>query len=106
MRRILLVLAVAACTHSAANGPAWPKQHVTEDDGGESLAPRDPAKSIAVATEEAGDDAKPTAAAAPAGEAAAAPAAEGAAPASAPAAAQSDDVITTDEIVIDVGPDD
>ena len=106
MRRILLVLAVTACTHSAATGPAWPKAHASDDDGGESLAPRDPAKSVVVATEEA-DDGKPAPAANPAEKPAAAPVAEAAAPASAPAAAsQPEDVITTDEIVIDVGSDD
>ena len=107
MRRILLVLAVTACTHSAATGPAWPKQHVADDDGGESLAPRDPAKSVVVATEDAADDDdKPAPAAAPAEKPAAAPATEGGAPAIAPAAAQPEDVIQTEEIVIDVGPDD
>lgn len=106
MRRILLVLAVTACTHSAATGPAWPKQHVKDDDGGESLAPRDPAKSISIATEETGDDDKPAPAAAPAEKPAAAPVTEGGAPASAPAAAQPEDVIQTEEIVIEVGPDD
>jgi hypothetical protein len=104
MRRILLVLTVAACTHSAASGPAWPKPHVTDDDGGESIAPRDPATSVAVATQESGDDDKPAPASAPASDDAAAPAAD--APASTPAAADSDDVIEGDEIVIDVGPDD
>jgi len=104
MRRILLVLAVTACTHSAATGPAWPKAHASDDDGGESLAPRDPAKSIAVAAE-APDDDNPAPAAAPAATPAPAPVTEGAAPAAAPAAAQPEDVLTTEEIVIDVGDD-
>jgi hypothetical protein len=106
MRRILLVLAVAACTHSAATGPAWPKQHAKDDDGGESLAPRDPAKSVAVAAETSDDDAKPAATDAPAEKPAAAPAADGGAAAAAPATAQPEDVIQTEEIVIEVGPDD
>ena len=106
MRRILLVLAVTACTHSAATGPAWPKQHVSDNDGGESLAPRDPAKSVAVATDDSDDDDKPAPAEAPAEKPAAAAATEAGTPAAAPATAQPEDVIQTEEIVIDVGPDD
>jgi len=104
MRRILLVLAVSACTHSAATGPAWPKAHASDDDGGESLAPRDPAKSIAVAAEEP-EEAKPAPTPAPAAAPPPAPVTEGGAPAAAPAAAQPEDVITTEEIVIEVGDD-
>ena len=106
MRRLLLVLAVTACTHSAATGPAWPKQHVSDDDGGESLAPRDPAKEVAVAAAPSDDDAdKPAATDTAEAPPAAASATEGAAP-SAPATAQPEDVIQSDEIVIEVGPDD
>lgn len=106
MRRLLLVLAVSACTHAAASGPAWPKAHASDEDGGESLAPRDPAKSIVVAAEASDDDDKPAAPAAPAAPPAPAPVTQAAAAASAPAAAQPEDVITTEEIVIEVGPDD
>lgn len=106
MRRILVVLALSACTHSAATAPAWPKAHASDDDGGESLAPRDPAKSVVVAAEASDDGAKPAAPAAPAEKPAAAPATEAGAPASAPAAAASEEPITTEEIVIEVGPDD
>jgi hypothetical protein len=42
MRVLWLWLAIApvtACAPHAAKGPAWPKLHATENDGGESLAP-------------------------------------------------------------------
>jgi hypothetical protein len=105
MRRLLLVLAVSACTHSAATGPAWPKLHATDNDGGESLAPRDPAKEVVVATDDSDSDDKPAPAEAPAAQPEAAQATEGGTSTTAPAA-QSEDVMQTDEIVIDVGPDD
>lgn len=72
-----LVLALAGCGGSAPSGPAWPKSAGTvtptdsEDDGGESLAPRsttpaaraieikaDPTVAVAP-VEEAPDDAPP-----------------------------------------------
>jgi hypothetical protein len=106
MRRVLWVFAVTACTHSAPTGPAWPKAHEHTDDGGESLAPRDPAKSVTVAAEQHEDD-KPAPAAAPVDKPAATPATQGGAPAAAPsAAAQPEDAVTTEEIVIEIGPDD
>ena len=103
MRRWLLVLTLAACSHTGSSGPQWPKDR-TRADGGESIAPREVAKSVAVALEQDGDDAKP--ADKPAEKAADKPAAtEGGAPA-ATAATPTEDVIQTEEIIIEVGPDD
>ena len=106
MRRLLFVVAVAGCTHAGSSGPQWPKTTASEHDGGESLAPRDPAKEVAVAAAPSDDDAdKPAATDTAEAPPAAASATEGAAP-SAPATAQPEDVIQSDEIVIEVGPDD
>ena len=104
MRRLLLVVMVAGCAHSTSSGPAWPKDRAGGGDGGESIAPREAATSVAVAME--ADDDKPTEKAVDKPAAAAAtPASEASAPAT-NAAAPSEEPITTEEIVIEVGPDD
>jgi hypothetical protein len=107
MRRLLFVVALAGCTHAGIGGPQWPKTTASEHDGGESIAPREGAKSIAAASgkDDADDDAAPAAEAAPAATTAATPVTEGGAP-SAAAPATSEDVIQTEEIVIEIGPDD
>ena len=105
MRRLLFVVAIAGCSHAGASGPQWPKSAASEHDGGESIAPRDGAKSVAAAKDDSDDDAAPVAEAAPAAGAAPAAVTEGGAPAAA-APATSDDVIQTEEIVIEIGPDD
>ena len=70
MRRLAgLAFLLAACGAHGAAGPAWPKSAGTErigeaaDDGGESLAPREPAAVAAIEASDA-DDA-PAAASAP-----------------------------------------
>ncbi len=98
--RLWLVIALSACVPQSSSGPAWPKQHESETDGGESLAPRESAKSIATAIEEdakpvekpAAPEAKPAAAAAPAAEK----------PAEKPAVEKSEDPLQTEEIIIEV----
>lgn len=101
MVRILLVAVLAGCASHAATGPAWPKPHASEDDGGESLAPHVSRSDSAAAIETADDDAKPVAAtpAAPP-----APAPEPAATPTTPAApAQpSEDTIIIDDVVIQI----
>jgi hypothetical protein len=104
MRALWLCLVIAssagpACSSHGSTGPAWPKSHASEDDGGESLEPR-----VASAIEEqrAADDDDHPAVATPAS----APAAT-AAPASAPAAAAPAptgelQVLEGDEIIIEV----
>src|SRR4029079_165359 len=73
MRGGLLVIALLACSPGEPVGPACPKSHARDTDGGESLAPRAAARTIASAVEDdrpvdraAGDKAAatPTAAAA------------------------------------------
>ena len=53
MRRLpslWLTLALAACGAPKASGPAWPAPAETDEDGGESIAPR-PSSSVATAIE-------------------------------------------------------
>jgi hypothetical protein len=98
MRRLLLVIALAACGSRQASAPAWPKQHEVADDGGEGLAPRE-SNQVAVAVEQADDE---TTAAAPEVKAAT-PAADPAAtatPASAPAT--QDEPIMGEDITIEI----
>lgn len=103
---ILLGGALAGCGGRRDAGPAWPKLHVTETDGGESLAPQ---QGSSVAAIEEAKDAKPSAPAATA----AAPTTAGAAPAATPAtrterpaadppAAREPEVLTTEEIIIEI----
>lgn len=98
MRRVIALVWVAACAGSGA-GPAWPKQHDSEADGGESLAPHT-AKSVA--TIGAGEDeaeAKPAATTTVATPAAAA--AEGSGSAT-PTTTPAEEVINTEEIIIEI----
>src|SRR5882724_9728448 len=98
MRRFLVVVALAGCASHAGSGPAWPKLHVADKDGGESLAPHTAHSGAAV---EKTDDEPAKPAATPAATPAVTPAKEGgAAPATAPASATVDEVITTEDIVI------
>jgi hypothetical protein len=51
--RFALVLVLGACVGGSGATPKWPKQHVTEVDGGESLAPHvAAAQAIAAVTED------------------------------------------------------
>lgn len=107
MRRWLfcVIVALPACSHTGSSGPAWPKDRA-RDDGGESIAPRETAKSVVAEIEQDGDDDdKP--ADKPAEKPADKPAA--ATTEAAPAATgtpASEEPIQTEEIVIEVGPDD
>jgi hypothetical protein len=108
MRRQLFVVIVlaGACNHAKPSGPAWPQMAKTEpeEDGGESIAPR---TSIAAVVEKSAEpeDKK----ADPEGAKPDAPAAAKAAdetPAAAPTAPSTDDVINTEEIIIEIDGDD
>ena len=97
MRCALVLVFLTGCA-GTGNGPAWPKAHETEADGGESLAPHT-AKTVAtlgVGVDDA--EAKP---AATVPTATPATAAEGSAatPATTPA---TDEVINTEEIIIEI----
>src|SRR5262249_52779817 len=52
MRVARLVIALAACSSPAAAGPHWPRPAPREVDGGESLAPRAAARSVAARSED------------------------------------------------------
>jgi hypothetical protein len=99
MRLGLLVFALAACSSSASARPSWPKQTPREADGGESLAPRAAARTVAAVAASSDDD-KPVdrSAAVPA---AVTPVAPPPTPAAAPAS--DEDLPITEEIVIEVG---
>jgi hypothetical protein len=95
-----VVIALLGCSHAAPTGPAWPKPHAAETDGGESLAPHEAARAISAAVEDerperaADKPAETPATAAPAGE-----------PADKPAAGSvtvTEEPITAEDIVIEV----
>jgi len=101
MRLVVVALGLAVSL-SACGGrdraPAWPKAAATDDDGGESLAPRQVA---AVALEEADEpvvEAAPEAAATPDAPAADAPDATP----TAPVITAPEEVINLDDIVIEI----
>ena len=54
MRATLLIVLLAACGGRGSD-PAWPKQTVAEDDGGESLAPRTAAAVVATTDDDEAD---------------------------------------------------
>jgi hypothetical protein len=101
MRRLLFVVMLSACTHAKTTGPAWPEPSKTADDGGESIAPHE-TSAVAAAIEKSEEPAEKAAAAEPAAAPKDAPDEDkpaAAAPASAPA---NDDVIMSDEIIIEI----
>ncbi len=94
---------LAACGGGRDRGPAWPKPSPSETDGGESLEPRQPG-SVAAAIEEAED--APSSDVPEASEAVPSPAASPAAtsdrPATDPAPDKEPDVLTTEELIIEI----
>jgi len=99
----VLVGMLVACGGSRERGPAWPKLHEAETDGGESLAPRQ--SSPVAAIEEAGD-ATPAAAppsTPPASASPSAPAARPDRPATeSPPPPREPEILTTEEIIIEI----
>lgn len=104
MRLVVLVLgfatSLAACG-GRERAPAWPKAAVTDDDGGESLAPRQVAAVALEAADEPAVDAVPETAVTPDAPAADAP---DAAP-TAPVITAPEEVINLDDIVIEIEED-
>ena len=104
MRRLVFAVALAACGHAAPSGPSWPAPSTTADDGGESLDPR--SEGSVAATLETADDDEPAAAADDK------PAASDTKPATiddsaasttaAPQTPSVDDVLNTEEIIIEI----
>lgn len=109
MRRVLLVLSLSAlalgCSGAKPTGPAWPAPSTTAEDGGESIEPR--STSVATAIEKSADpepsaddepaaeDAKPEAKPAEADDKAEAEAAAG-------TSLDDENVMMTEEIIIEV----
>ena len=102
MRRLALlaVFALTACSHAKAKGPAWPEPSKTAEDGGESLAPHE-TSTVAAALEKS-DDATPDAEDKPAASVPAAAPEDKPATMSQPTAPANDDVIMSDEIIIEI----
>jgi hypothetical protein len=98
---ILIAPGLAGCGAGRDRGPAWPEPHEREADGGESLAPRQPG---AVAEIEKAEDATPGTAAPPdaPGTAGAAAALGSDRPAPEDPAHKDPDILTTEEIVIEI----
>jgi hypothetical protein len=99
---VLLVVAIAACGSKPPTGPAWPAPSTTADDGGESLEPRSTA--VATAIEKSEDEAPEKPADQP--EIVAKPGAAAAEPETpatvSPPTSVSDDVIMSEEIIIEI----
>jgi hypothetical protein len=104
MRLGLLVFALAACSSPASAGPAWPKSTARDVDGGESLAPRAAARTVAANVADDDDDDKPAVPAAGEPRAVDKPAAarDGGTPVTPAASPATDEPITTEEIVIEI----
>jgi hypothetical protein len=102
MRRALVLVVVSACAGSAAHGPAWPKPHVSENDGGESLAPHQ-AHSVAEIglAKDDDDEGKPAVVTPTAGSAAAATGTVTPA-VTTPTQTPTDETINTEEIIIEI----
>lgn len=105
MRRVMLLMlaaGIAACGHGKQSGPAWPTPSTTADDGGESIEPR--ASSAVAAAIEKADEPEDKDAADPTEEKVETAAPSKDEPGQAPSASQptQDDVIMTDEIIIEI----
>jgi len=100
MRPWWFVLALTACGHPKASGPAWPAPSTTADDGGESIAPRETKVAAAPAPVEAPEE-KP---AAPTAAAPAAKTGDTPAPATAPAATPPtvEDLLINEDVIIEI----
>lgn len=107
MRRLLfVVIALAgACSHAKPSGPAWPEMAKTEpeDDGGESIAPHESIAAVVEKSEKPEEKRPEPEADKPAATPASAD--ETAAPTEAPPPPTTDDVINTEEIIIEIDDD-
>jgi len=103
MRLGLLVIALAGCSTPATTGPAWPKPRIRAIDGGESLAPRPAARTIAAIVEDdkPADKAAADKPAAPSSDGPGGTAADKPAAAT-PVMTPQDDPIMTEDIVIEI----
>jgi hypothetical protein len=100
MRRALVLVFVLGCAGSSAHGPAWPKQHDKQADGGESLAPHVSSQVAAIGiTKDDDDEGKPAAVTPAPAAAAAATATPAVTP---PTQTPADETINTEEIIIEI----
>lgn len=98
---VAILLAAGACHGAKQTGPAWPAPSTTEDDGGESIAPRDHTVAVVEKSADDVDDdekVKPADAAKPAVATDDKPAP----PAAQPTTPEVDEVIITDDIIIEI----
>jgi len=102
MRGGLLLIALLGCSHPAPAGPAWPKTHAHDSDGGESLAPRAAARAIAAAVEDDRPADRAAADKAAATPATPTPAAAPDKPAGTPSVTVTEEPLTAEEMVIEV----
>lgn len=98
---VAILLGLAACHGAKQTGPAWPAPSTTADDGGESISPHE--QTVAAAVEKSADadkddeDDKPADEAKPDAASDDKPATPSAQP-----TAPADDVIITDDIIIEI----
>ena len=102
MRGGLLLIALLGCSQPGSTGPAWPKTHARDTDGGESLAPRAAARAIASVVEEDRPADRATGDKPAAAPAATTPAAAADKPAGTPSVTVTEETLTAEEMVIEV----
>jgi hypothetical protein len=95
---LVLLPGSSACAGGTSRTPKWPKSHVAETDGGESLAPRQASSVAAIEKTADDDDVKEDKPAAKTEKPAETPVAAAPATTTAP----TEDVITTEDIVIEI----
>jgi len=101
MRRALVLVVVLGCAGSAERGPAWPKPHVSDNDGGESIAPHQSHQVAAIGLDKDDADVKP-ATVTPSEGVAAKPAEATTPAAAATTVTPTDETINTEEIIIEI----
>jgi hypothetical protein len=102
MRWALVVMLASACAGSSSHAPAWPKQHLSENDGGESLAPHQSHQVAEIGlTKDDDDEGKPAAVTPTAGSPTAATVTATPA-ATTTTQTPTDETINTEEIIIEI----
>lgn len=106
MRRVLVALVLlAACGSPAPKGPAWPAPAESDEDGGESLEPRPSAKYAAAVEKSAEPEPEKPASDEPAA-ATSKPGTDTPEVTPEPAETSIDDILMTEEIVIEIDDED
>ncbi|MEP6866156.1 MAG: hypothetical protein ABJE66_36385 [Deltaproteobacteria bacterium] len=102
MHRAVVLLVASACAGSTAQGPAWPKQHVSENDGGESLAPHQSSQVAEIGVTKNDDDEGKPAAKTPTANPATVTVDAITPAVTPPTQTPSDDPVNTEEIIIEI----